>query len=629
MTKDIRFSLLYRDMWQSSNKYVPRQDQLERIAPVIADMGCFSRVETNGGGFEQIQLLFGQNPNQTVRAWCKGLHEAGIQTHMLDRGLNGIRLNPVPRDIRRLMFAVKSKQGVDIARSFDGLNDARNIIDSLRYAKENGMIAQGALCLTHSEIHTVDYYVALAEELIAGGADELCLKDMAGIGRPVTLGKIVATIKSSHPNMVIAYHGHSGPGFSVASILEVVKAGVEIVDCSMEPLSWGMGHADVLTVAAMLDDAGYQTPPINMKAYMEARRLTQSFMDDFLGYFMDRRNRQMSSLLIASGLPGGMMGSLMADLKSNLESINRSVVQSNRPAVTEDEIMIQLFDEVRHIWPKLGYPPLVTPYSQYIKNIALMNVWQMIRGRERFSLIDDNTWDMLLGRQGKLPGPLAPEIINLAAQQGREFYTGHPQDLYPDELDMFRAEMDSQGWDYGKDNEELLELAMHPQQYRNYKSGKARKDFADDLAKQQAADMPAAPASSGPAPAALAPKKLRITVNGEVYAVEVSYEEDASPVRAAADPVHSARPAPAADVDDRIKTILSPLEGIFYLTKAAGDAPLKVGDRVKSGQPVGYIESMKVYNAVSSPVSGTIAAFCVKNGDAVKEDDALVNIREE
>ena len=145
---------------------MPRKDQLVRIAPVIIDMGCFARVETNGGGFEQINLLFGENPNKAVRAWTKDFNEAGIQTHMLERGLNGIRMSPVPADVRKLMFKVKKKQGVDISRSFDGLNDPRNIIDSIKYAKEGGMIAQGTLSLTHSKLHTVDYYVKLADKYI-------------------------------------------------------------------------------------------------------------------------------------------------------------------------------------------------------------------------------------------------------------------------------------------------------------------------------------------------------------------------------------------------------------------------------------------------------------------------------
>jgi pyruvate carboxylase subunit B len=195
MAKEIKFSLLYRDMWQSSGKYVPTVDQLLEVAPAIIDMGCFARVETNGGGFEQINLLFGENPNVAVRKWTQPFNDAGIQTHMLERGLNGIRMSPVPADVRRLMFHVKKKQGTDIARSFDGLNDPRNLEGSIRYAKEAGMISQAALSLTVSEVHTVEYYTELADTLIEMGADEICVKDMAGIARPATVGKIVRTIR--------------------------------------------------------------------------------------------------------------------------------------------------------------------------------------------------------------------------------------------------------------------------------------------------------------------------------------------------------------------------------------------------------------------------------------------------
>jgi pyruvate carboxylase subunit B len=292
-------------MWQSSGKYVPRADQLEQIAPVIVKMGCFARVETNGGASEQVNLLYGENPNKSVRTFTKPFNKAGIQTHMLDRGLNGIRMYPVPADVRKLMYKVKKAQGVDITRIFCGLNDVRNIIPSIKYAKEGGMIPQAALCITYSPVHTVDYYVDIATTLVEAGAEEICLKDMAGIGRPYSNGQIVKKIKDRFPNILVQYHGHSGPGFSVASMLEVAKAGVDFIDVAMEPLSWGMIHPDIITIQAMFRDAGFSVPDINMEAYMEANRLTQSFIDDFLGYFIDPSNKIMTSLLVGCGLPGG------------------------------------------------------------------------------------------------------------------------------------------------------------------------------------------------------------------------------------------------------------------------------------------------------------------------------------
>jgi pyruvate carboxylase subunit B len=489
MKKEIKFSLVYRDMWQSSGKYQPRADQLARIAPLIIKMGCFARVETNGGAFEQVNLLYGENPNKAVRTFTKPFNDVGIQTHMLDRGLNGIRMYPVPADVRKLMYRVKKAQGVDITRIFCGLNEVRNIIPSIQYALEAGMIPQATLCITHSPIHTVEYYSSIAHQLIEAGAPEICLKDMAGVGRPVFLGKLVKSIKDKHPEVIIQYHGHAGPGLAMASILEVCKNGADIIDVAMEPMSWGKVHSDVISVQAMLKDAGFKVPEIDMNAYMKARAMTQEFIDDFLGYFMNSSNKHMSSLLLSSGLPGGMMGSMMADLKGVHSGINMILKSQDKETLTLDELLVKLFDEVAYVWPRLGYPPLVTPFSQYVKNIALMNIMQQVKGEPRFSMIDNNAWGMILGKSGKLPGALDPEIIALAKEQNREFTDADPQQYYPDALDDYRKEMEENGWELGQDDEELFELAMHDRQYRDYKSGVAKERFVTDLQKAKEEEM--------------------------------------------------------------------------------------------------------------------------------------------
>nr|WP_319512109.1 biotin/lipoyl-containing protein [uncultured Draconibacterium sp.] len=625
MKKEIKFSLLYRDMWQSSGKYVPKVEQLEKVAPAIIDMGCFDRVETNGGGFEQINLLFGENPNIANRRWTQPFNDAGIQTHMLERALNGIRMSPVPADVRKLMFKVKKLQGTDIARSFCGLNDPRNLENSIKFAKEGGMISQAALSLTISEVHTVEYYTNLANTLIEMGADEICVKDMAGIGRPAFIGKIIKNIKTAHPKTTVQYHGHSGPGFSMASILEAARAGVDYVDVAMEPLSWGTGHADVLAVQGMLKDAGYAVKEVNMKAYMEVRAMTQEFIDDFLGYYINPKNRHMNSLLIGSGLPGGMMGSLMADLGNNLESLNKWLTKRNKPTLTQDDLLIKLFEEVEYIWPKLGYPPLVTPFSQYVKNLALMNVLQVIKGRERWSMIADNIWDMIIGKSGKLPGELAPEIKELAKEKGKEFFTGVPQEQYPDNLDVYKKEMDDNGWDYGQDDEELFELAMHPEQYRAYKSGKAKADFEADLAEKKAAAEPKPEVVEVPA-GAFEPKSMVIDVNGEKFKVGVSYDgAEAAPVAASSAAPAKEEAAPAVN-GSVASEVIAPLEGKFMLTKDTSETALKVGDTVKEGDLVCYIESMKTYNAIVAESDGTVSAILKANGDSVDEDDVLIQL---
>lgn len=482
MTKrKIQFSLVYRDMFQSSGKFQPRKDQLERIAPVIIKMGCFARVETNGGAFEQVNLLYGENPNKAVRAFTKPFNEVGIKTHMLDRGLNALRMFPVPADVRKLMYKVKHAQGVDITRIFCGLNDVRNIIPSIHYALEAGMTPQATLCITNSPIHTAEYYANIADQLIEAGAPEICLKDMAGIGQPAMLGKLTKMIKDKHPEVIIEYHGHSGPGLSMASILEVCRNGADVIDTAIEPLSWGKVHPDVISVQSMLKHAGFDVPEINMDAYMEARKLTQEFIDDFLGYFMNPANKLMSSLLLGCGLPGGMMGSMMADLTGVMGAINNNRKANGEAELSEDELLVKLFNEVAYVWPRVGYPPLVTPFSQYVKNIALMNLLTESMGKPRYSMMDNSIWGMILGKSGRLPGEVAPEIKELAKEKGFEFTDADPQSYYPDDLDRFIKEMEENGWERGEDDEELLEFAMHETQYRDYKSGAAKKRFLADL----------------------------------------------------------------------------------------------------------------------------------------------------
>ncbi len=625
---EIKLCLVYRDMWQSAGKYVPRADQLVRVAPAIVDMGCFHRVETNGGGFEQVNLLFGENPNHSVRKWTQAFNDAGIQTQMLERGLNGIRMSPVPKDVRELMFKVKKIQGTDISRSFDGLNNPQNLELSFQYAQKGSMIAQGALSLTFSKLHTVDYYIDLADKYIERGAQEICIKDMAGIGRPVSVGKIIAGIRKRHPKIIIQYHGHSTPGFSIVSSLEAARAGADIVDVGMEPLSWGTGHADLLTVHAMLKDAGFQVADVNMDAYMEARKLSQEFVDDFLGAYINPQNRKMNSLLIGPGLPGGMMGSLMADLEKNLSSVNKWLKKNGKDEITQEDLLIKLFKEVEYTWPRMGYPPLVTPFSQYVKNVSLWNVINLIKGKERWAMIDDNAWGMLLGRSGQLLGEIDPVLVNMAKEQGREFFDGNPQDLYPDELDMYRAKMKEKNWDVGPDDEELLEYAMHPRQYEDLMSGDAKKRFLEDLAKRKTGTQSTAAAAPSPVSGSKAtvatPKKYVIDVNGQSYRVTVNYDQDDQP--ATLEPGNQEKKATSGD-DSSLKTVMSPLEGKFYLTKDNSETAIQVGDFVNQGDVIAYVESMKMMNAITTEESGTVVEVLKEHGQEIEEDEVILKLK--
>ena len=593
MAREIKFSLVYRDMWQSSGKYVPRVDQLVEVAPAIIDMGCFDRVETNGGAFEQVNLLFGENPNVAVRRWTAPFHKAGIQTHMLERGLNALRMNPVPKDVRELMFKVKKKQGTDIARSFCGLNDHRNLKGSVEGAKKGGMISQVALSITHSPVHTVDYYMGIVDKVVGYGCDEICLKDMAGIGRPTFLAELTARIKKKYPHIIVQYHGHCGPGFSPASMLEVARAGADYLDVAVEPLSWGKVHPDVITIREMLRADGFQVKDLNMDAYMEVRRLTQKFIDDFLGYWINPSNAKMTSLLVGCGLPGGMMGSMMADLKGFQGAINAAQRAHGRPEMSLDTLMVKLFEEVEYVWPRLGYPPLVTPFSQYVKNTALMNLFNMLNDKPRWTTIDKDTWGMILGNMGQLPGELAPEIVALAKEKGLAFSTTNPQENYPDELPKFREMMKQEGWDEGEDQEELFEFAMHERQYRDYRSGVAKQRFnteLEDLKKKAGAPIVV----------------TRPVVEMPKFSIEdyVAKYPNATPVQV-------------------------PVKGqlIWQVDVQDDSAAPTVGTAVKAGDVIGYAQTYYGMEEIVAAVDGRIVAVLGKQGEHVVKGEIVAFIQ--
>ena len=283
------------------------------------------------------------------------------------------------------------------------------------------------------------------------------------------------------------------------------------------------------------------------------------------------------------------MGSMMADLKGVHSGINLILKGQGKEPMLLDDLVVMLFEEVEYVWPRLGYPPLVTPFSQYVKNVALMNVMQRVKGEDRWTMIDNNTWDMILGKSGKLPGALAPEIIELAKSKGLQFTDEDPQSNYPDALDTYRKEMDENGWEYGEDDEELFELAMHDRQYRDYKSGVAKERFNKDLE--------AARAKAG-APIVV----TRPVVEMPKYDVEAIAQKypSAVPVQA---PVKG-QMLWEVDVDD------------------VSTAPV-AGTEVKAGEPMGYVQAYYGMEEIVPAVDGRVVAVCAKQGENVAKGEIV------
>lgn len=253
----------------------------------------------------------------------------------------------------------------------------------------------------------------------------------------------------------------------------------------------------------------------------------------------------------------------------------------------------------------------------------------MYKGKDRWSMIDENTWGMILGKSGQLLGELGPDIKKLAEKQNREYYNGVPQDLYPDELDTYRKLMDEKGWDYGQDDEELLEYAMHPQQYEALKSGEAKAKFLADLEerKNKKKASVTAPVAAVAAPtASYQPKSLDIVVNGDKYKVKISYPDGGGSTAQDNVAVTKSTEEFKPPADGPGTYVLAPLEGKFFLTKNSSETAKKIGDVVKEGDTIAYIEAMKVINAITADQAGTITEIYAGQGDEVEEDDKLFKL---
>jgi len=290
-----------------------------------------------------------------------------------------------------------------------------------------------------------------------------------------------------------------------------------------------------------------------------------------------------------------MMGSLMADLKGVHNSINHFMKESGKPELTEDNLLVNLFEEVEYVWPKVGNPPLVTPFSQYVKNIALMNLLQLSQGKPRYSMMDKNMWDMILGRTGKLPGTLAPEILDLVKEKNYEMFEGNPQDNYPDELPKYRKLMEENGWDFGPDEEELFEYAMHERQYLDYKSSAAKKNFEKEL--ESAKNQTNVQVVVKEAKVSQSPKE-------ELIANTLQKEPDAKPVTA---------------------TVSGSVIWEIAVNEPSMNPP--IGTAYKTGEPVCYVAAYFGNEEIRSLFDGKLLSVIVKQGEKVNKGDIIAFIK--
>jgi oxaloacetate decarboxylase alpha subunit/pyruvate carboxylase subunit B len=465
--------------------------QMLPAAPILDGMG-FSGLETWGGATIDACLRFlGENPFDRLRA----LKQAAPKTPqiMLLRGQNIVQYTSFPDDVVAAFVQANAAAGQDIFRIFDALNDTRNLVTAINTVRACGKHARGEICYTISPVHTIEAFVEMGVELEKMGCDSLGIKDMSGILKPQVAFRLVTELKR-RVGLPITLHTHDTAGLGAASYLAAIEAGVDAVETSIVPFANGTGQPDTVRMLALLD--GHPRCPEFDFAKLQELRLYFEDVYKQLSKFTSPANERVDSDILVFQVPGGMLSNFRNQLAEQGMADKFDAVVREIPVVRE----------------ALGWIPLVTPTSQIVGTQAMMNV-----KFGRWKLICEPAQDIALGKYGKAPGPINPEVLaQVMKQSGKKVVTERPADLLAPGMPGYRQQCADKG--LPTTDEIAVLFAMFPQQVEALVKGPVPSPAPPApapaaVAPAAATPMPAAPARANGSQ--VAGKHLVLTINGE------------------------------------------------------------------------------------------------------------------
>jgi len=454
----------------------------------------FGALETWGGATIDSALRFlHENPFERLDK----LKAAAPRTPhmMLLRGQNIVQYTSFPDDVVEAFVRCSAQHGMDIFRVFDALNDARNLRTAIRTVKAMGRHAQGAICYTTSPVHTPSKLASLADQLVELGSDSLCIKDMAGLLTPRVTYELVRSIKKRHALPLIV-HSHDTAGMAVASYMAAIDAGADTLDTSIAPFANGTGQPDtVRMMAAMTGDP--RAPAYDRATLVELRKYFERVAAE-LAKFMNPANDRVDSDALNYQVPGGMLSNFRSQLAELKLESRFNDVMAEVPVVRE----------------ALGWIPLVTPTSQIVGTQAVLNV-----KFGRWKNLAQASVDIALGKYGRTPGSINPELLALARKQsGQDVVEGRPADLLSPRMPKLREELAAKKLPVTDENAVLF--AMFPRETEAYYQPAPATPAA--AARVVSASAPAAvsgamaPATAPSATAAVPGSSGRAVPNGRV-----------------------------------------------------------------------------------------------------------------
>jgi oxaloacetate decarboxylase alpha subunit len=583
------------------------------ILPKMDRVGYWAIEAWGGATFDTALRFLDENPWERLRAI--NAETPNTPLAMLSRGQNLVGYKHYSRDIVSHFIKAAHKNGIDVFRVFDALNDIRNVIDNAEAIKEHGGLFEGAISYTTSPVHTLDSFLEYGQALKDLGADTLCIKDMAGMLTPYRTERMVKAF-NAEIGLPVHIHCHYVGGMAPANILKAAEAGAAIADTAHAPLAFGNSHPAVEMIVAALQESRYDTG------------LDLDLLFEIAEYWEEVRKRGhykrgVSSLLhmqvYSHQVPGGMMSNLVSQLEAQ-NAINR----------LED-----VMKEIPKVRAEVGYPPLVTPMSQIVGIQAVFNV---LTGA-RWSVVSKEMKDYICGYYGKAPGPMDQEIVKKVVGDTAIL----PPDVAPGSLvTTTYEELRDEIGDLAKSEEDVLMYALFPNEARVYlskhrasekvdflleaeSSGTKEEDYVDI---NQIRELVRVAEETGVAEIVVEEEGTRIAVRmpgavaGDVIAPRASTQAAPTPVAAVEQSEATAQKSPESDSKERPshwKAIEAPIVGTFYTAPSPGEPPfVKVGDEVAANQTLCIVEAMKLMNEINPGEMGTIMEVCLEDAMPVE-----------
>ena len=572
--------VVLRDGHQSLLATRMRIEDMEPILSKLDEIGYWSIESWGGATFDACIRYLGEDPWERIRIFKKSMPKTPQQ--MLLRGQNILGYRHYADDLVKCFVDTSIKNGVDVFRVFDAMNDVRNIETALKAVIDGGKHAQGTISYTVSPVHNLDYWIDLSLKLQDMGAHSIAIKDMAGLLKPFTAFELVSRLKDTL-EIPVHMQSHATTGMSTATAVKAIEAGIDNVDTSISSMSMTYGHSPTESLVAILEDSSRST------------ELDLNLLDEISAYFRKVRSkyskfegslRGVDSRILVAQVPGGMLTNMENQLKDQNALDKFNEVLEEIPRVRED----------------LGFIPLVTPTSQIVGSQAVLNVLS----KERYKSISKETAGVLAGEYGKTPAPVNEKVRKLALGDKKPI-TERPADLLENEMENIRKELkekikkDSLDANASYD-EDVLTYALFPQV--------AVKFFANrtDSSSFEAKPLDIQENKSG---------IYSVSVDDQEFIVKIK-EGNASIISEGSllNPQQDT-PLPQSEAGT---PLLSPLSGtVHQLCKSAGDT-------VQEGEVLIVLEAMKMETEIQAIKSGTVSKVYVSIDDSVNVDQQLMLI---